>query len=106
MLIDQRVGSRIRIDRVRTHVMRPGDIMPKMAIHRVDEKQFTVLVPVMSPRIGCAAGEHLDDFAFRVVTPHRTTQRNPLLRWRARNANFSRTRRPATTIKPAVRPEP
>ena len=37
-----------------------GDDRPEVADHRVDEKAFAVLIPIMPPRIDGALREHLD----------------------------------------------
>src|SRR5437870_13810482 len=105
VLGDESVGARIRVKGVGADEMRAGEVMPKMAIDRVNEEQFALLVPIVAPRIGSARAECLHHFAPRMVTPNRTAQRDALLGRSARHAHFARARRAATPIKPAVRTE-
>src|SRR5437868_10794024 len=105
VLIDERVGARIRIDGVRTNEMRAGDAVPELAIDGVDEKKFPIFIPIMSPRIGAAAAEDLDGLSPGMKPPDRAAHRDALGSQRARNANFARTRCTAASVKPAVRSE-
>ena len=59
--------------------MRAGEVVPEMAVDRVDEKELAVLVPIVAPRIGGAGAEGLDNLAPRVKTPNRATQRDAFL---------------------------
>src|SRR5437899_2687998 len=102
MLIDERVGARVRVNRVRANEVRSGDTVPQVAVDGVDEKQFAVLIPIVAPRIGAPAAQSLHGFALRMVAPDRAAHGNALLRWRARNSDFGGTRRAAATVKPAV----
>src|SRR5206468_1726030 len=102
VLVNQRVSAGIRVDRVGTDKMRSRKLMPKMAVYRVNEKQFAVLVPIVAPGIGRAGTDCLHNFALRVITPDRATQRDALLRRRARQAHFARARRTTAAIKPPV----
>src|SRR5258705_11473286 len=105
VLVDECIGARIRVKRVRTHEMRAGELVPEMAVNRVNEKQFAVLVPIMPPRVGSSRTDYLYNLAPRVITPHRAAQRNALLRGRTGQADLARTGRAAAAIKPPVRTE-
>ena len=54
MLVDDRVRSRIGLDRVRAGEVGAGDHVPEVTVDRVDEKGLAQRVPVVSPRIGRA----------------------------------------------------
>src|SRR5262249_45046846 len=71
MLIDQIIDARIRVDGMWPNVMRSGKIVPKLPIHRVDEEEFAILVPIMPPRIGAAVAKRLEHFPLRMITPDR-----------------------------------
>ena len=102
VLVDERVGARVRIDRVRTDEVRAGEVVPEMAVDRVNEEQFAVLVPIVPPGVGGAAAQCLHHLAPRVVTPDRAAHRNASFRGRARHADFTRTRGAAAAVEPAV----
>ena len=91
VLVDERVGARVRIDRVRTDEVRAGEVVPEMAVDRVDEEQLAVLVPIVSPWVGGTAAQDLEDLSLRVITPHRAAHGNAFLGRRARNANLTRS---------------
>src|SRR5207248_5207361 len=82
VLFDQRVGAGIGINRVRTNEVRAGEVVPEMAIDRVDEKEFAMLVPIVPPRIGGAGADCFHNFAPWMITPNRAAQGNALLRRR------------------------
>src|SRR5436190_22393880 len=105
MLVDEPVDTRVWVKGVRTDEMRARELMPKMAVDGVNEKQFPVLVPVVPPWIGSARAECFHNFPLGVITPHRAAQRNALPRRRAWDAHLARTRGAATTIKPRTRTE-
>src|SRR5207253_6399539 len=90
---------------MRANEVRAGEVVPEMAVHGVDEKEFAVLVPIVAPRIGGAGAERLHHFAPRVITPDRAAQRDALVRRRARRAHLTGAGRAATAIQPAVRAE-
>ena len=102
VLVDERIGARVRVNRVRADEVRAGEVVPEMAVDRVDEEQLAVLIPIVAPRIGGAGAQGLHDFALRVITPDRAAQRNALLGGRAGHADFTRARRAAAAVKPAV----
>src|SRR6266540_1453040 len=105
VLVDERVGARVWVKRVGTDEVRACEVVPEMAVDRVDEKELPVLVPIVAPRIGGAGAEGLDNFSPRVITPNRAAQRDAFLRRRAWHAHLARARRPTAAIEPAVRAE-
>src|SRR6185312_5181381 len=106
VLIDERVGARVGINRVWPDEMRAGELMPELSVDGVDEEQFAVLVPVMAPRIGAASAQRLDDLALRMIAPHRAPQRNALFRRSAERADFARGGGAAAAVKPTIGTEP
>src|SRR5437867_12790213 len=90
---------------MRADEVRAGEVVPEMAVHGVDEKQFAVLVPIVAPGISGARTERLHYLPLRVITPDRAAQWNALLGGRARHTHLARTRRATAAIKPAVRAE-
>src|SRR5204863_5422373 len=100
VLIDERIGARIRVNRVRADEVRAGEVVPEMAVHGVDEKKFAVLVPVVAPRIRGAAAQYFDRFTLRVKTPDCAAQRDALLRRRPRHTELARARRSTAPVEP------
>ena len=103
MLVDESVGARVRINRVRPDEVGAGEVVPEVAVDGIDEEQFAVLVPIVSPRVGGAAAHSLHHLALRVIAPDRSAHRDASFRRRARHADFTWTRRAAATVEPAVR---
>src|SRR2546421_282008 len=102
VLVDERIGARVRVNRVRADEVRAGEVVPEMAVHGVDEKKFAVLVPVVAPRIRGAAAQYFYGPALRMVAPDRAAQRNALFGRRPRHTELARARRATAPIKPAI----
>src|SRR4051812_31821607 len=105
VLVNQSIHARIVIERVWADKMRACEFVPEMPVHRIDEKQFAVLVPVMAPWICRAGAERLDHFSGRMIPPDRAAQGDPLLGGRARHSHLAGAGGAAAAIKPAVRAE-
>ena len=106
VLVDQRVGPGVRLDRVRTDEVRARDQVPEVAVDRVDEERLAQGVPVMTPRVGRAMGEHLESLADRVKSPESAPDGHAQLFRRAGDADLTGRRCAATAIEPAVGPPP
>src|SRR4249920_593438 len=105
VLIDQRVSAWVGIDCMRPDVMGTRELVPQMAVDCVNEEQFTILIPIMAPRVGRATAQHLHHFPLRMISPDRAAQRNPIFRTRPWNTDLPWTGRAAAPVQPAVRPE-
>src|SRR5690348_5564185 len=102
VLIDERVGARVRIKGMGANEVRAGEIVPEVAINGVDKKELAMLIPIVAPRIGGAGTNGLDNFSHWMITPNRPAQRNALLRWGAGLSHFTCTGGAAAAVKPAV----
>ena len=105
MLVDERVDPRIGVYRVRSDVVRPGDAVPEMTIDGVDEKQLSVRIPVVSPRVGAPGTEGLEDLPNGMIAPERTAQGNASVLRCSGGTNFAGSRSTASPIEPAIRSE-
>ena len=70
--------------------MRSWHQMPQMAIHRVDEEQFAVGIPIVAPWVGGAVRENLHHFAFWVEAPDTTADGDAFVERCAGNTDVSR----------------
>src|SRR5262249_39381995 len=105
VLIDEGIGSRVRIEGMWPFEMRAREVMPEVAVDGVNEKEFPMLIPIMGPRIGCAGTEHFHHFALGMITPDRPAQRNAFRGWSAGSTKLAGAGSAAPSIQPAVRPE-
>jgi len=71
----ERVGhERMRLDGVRSGVVRSGEETPQVAVDGVDEKPLATVVPVVAPGVGGAVADRFEHLPLRMVAPHSTTQ--------------------------------
>ena len=103
-LVDEPVGVRIRIERVRPDEVRPGHRVPEMPVHRVHVEKFAVLIPVVPPRIRIAARDRLEGAPPRVIPPHAAAHHDRLST-AADHLHIRRPRGSATPVQPAIRAE-
>ena len=78
------------------------NVVEEVPVDGVDEKQFAVLVPVVSPRIGGAVGEGFVASGVRGVSPDSTADGSVLFGWSAGWADFTGGGSSAATVEPSV----
>src|SRR3954470_21053855 len=83
--------------------MRAGNHMPEMAAHRVDEKKFAVFVPIITPRIYCAAGQHFENLFGGMIAPDSASNRNAMVRQGPGRADLAGRRGAAPSVQPSIR---
>ena len=79
-----------------------GNHVPEVAVDGVDEEEFAVLVPVVTPGVGGAVAEDFEGFACGVEAPNAATEGDAFRFGRAREADIPRAGATATAVEPAI----
>src|SRR3954471_14258737 len=103
VLVDEGIGARVGIEGMRADEMCAGELVPKVTVDGVDEEEFAMLVPIVSPGISRAGAECFHHFPGGMITPHRSAQRDPLLWRRPWYAHLPEAGGAAAPVQPAVR---
>src|SRR5262245_59991544 len=98
VLVDDFVGMRMRVQRVRTNEMRTRHHVPQMTIDCIDKEQFPLRVPVMPPGVRGAGSDGVKDSPFGMIAPHPTPYWNSLLCGCPRKTYVTRSRRAAAAV--------
>ena len=101
-LLYQFVKVRIVMLSVHTLIECSGYPMPKMTYYRVDEKELTVLIPVVSPRVSGAFADNLEHMSRWMVAPNTTAKFHTGLIRSSRFAHLRSVQYSMPPIKPAV----
>ena len=104
VLVDQGVGPRVGLDRVRADEVGAGDQVPEVAVDRIDEERLAQRGPVVAPGIGRPVGQHLEPLADRVIAPEPAAHGHAERCGRARDADLAGRGGPATAVEPAIGP--
>ena len=104
--VEQLVGVRIGIDRVRPDVVRAGNDLPQMAVDGVREEAVAPGVPVVTPGIGRAVAQGLEPAGPRREPPDAARHRHAIGRRRAGPPHRGRAGGAAAAVEPAVGAEP
>ena len=102
VLVDQGIGPRVGLDRVRADEVRAGNQVPEVAIDRIDEERLAQRGPVVSPGVGGPVGQHLEPLADRVISPEPAAHGHAEPLWSAGKADLAGRGSPATAIEPAI----
>ena len=86
-LIDKFVKMLIEVLSVHTLEIGPRNTMPKVTYDGIDEKELSMFVPIVTPRVCCTLADDLKAMANRVVSPNRASQLSALLLRSSRSAN-------------------
>ena len=78
MLINQFEKARVKMFAKHTLEISPGNRMPEMADHGVDEKSIAMGIPIKTPRVGPPSANNLKDLFSRMITPNPTVDGNAL----------------------------
>ncbi len=104
VLVDQGVGPRVGLDRVRADEVGAGDQVPEVPVDRVDEERLAQRVPVVAPGIGRPVGQDLEMLADRMIAPEAAADGHAERVGRPRNADLAGRGGPATAVEPAIGP--
>ena len=66
----------------------PRNHMPEVTDNGIDEKELTMFIPIMTPRVGGAMADHLEVLSGGVIAPDATLDIGPFGGRRSGNTNF------------------
>src|SRR5262245_1296596 len=82
----------------------PWNCLPEMPDHRINEKQVSILIPVVPPRIRCPMTHDLKNPSSGMIPPNRAVQIRSRVFRRARFADRRSGHDAMPPIKPAIWP--